>query len=190
VGMSPLRAVGFLRRGGRWKAQRARGDCTRATHGLPLFALARLPIFPLSLSFLPVGRREDDGVSRCRTRRCRSQERGDALGIGRECTNRRCARRVAVGGGILLHSPLSWSLPGPSSLSFPVLPLTEGSSFIPLLLLLLSVIILLVLMPVSTAARSSALLPEVHSHGVTPLLCLSLSSSVSPLPPTFKDGTG
>jgi hypothetical protein len=40
--------------GGRWTEQRARGDRTRATHGLPLSALAQLPIFPLSsLPLLP-----------------------------------------------------------------------------------------------------------------------------------------
>ncbi|KAJ7792813.1 hypothetical protein B0H13DRAFT_2689739 [Mycena leptocephala] len=41
----------------------------------------------------------------------------------------------------------------------------EGSSFIPLLSSLLSIIILPLLTAISTAARSSALFPEVHPHG-------------------------
>jgi hypothetical protein len=80
--------------------------------------------------------------------------------------------------------------PLPSSLSFPVLPLTEGSSFIPLLSSLLSAIILLLLTSISTAARSSALFPEVHPHGASPLSSVFPSSSVSPFPPTFADEGG
>jgi hypothetical protein len=63
-------------------------------------------------------------------------------------------------------------LAGPLLPLLAILPLTEGSSDVPFLLLLLSVIMLLT--PVSAAAHSSALFPEVHLHGASPSFPLFL----------------
>ncbi|KAJ7828713.1 hypothetical protein B0H13DRAFT_1916953 [Mycena leptocephala] len=82
----------------------------------------------------------DEPITRCRllgSRRC-----AEAAG---------CARRVAMYSSRWWWPRASpWFLPGPSSLSFPVLPFADGSSFIPFLSSLLSVTILLALTFIST----------------------------------------
>jgi hypothetical protein len=96
-----------------------------------------------------------------------------------------CSPRGDVFVSVAVAASKSLVLAGPPSPSLPALPLAEGSSFIPLLSSLLSLIILLVLTSISTAVRSSALIPEVHPQGVSPPL-LRLSSLPSfPLSPEF-----
>ncbi|KAJ7844562.1 hypothetical protein B0H13DRAFT_882218 [Mycena leptocephala] len=145
-----LRAVGFLRGSGRWKEQRARGDCTRATHGLPPFALARLPFF-LFPPFRWVCRLRRVPMLYAKMAQLGAWGMRWALG-----GSARCARRMAVSGGIFLHSPLSWFSLGPSSFPAEAHP--------------------------SSPAHSSALFPEVHPHGASPLSSIFPLFLRSPLP--------
>jgi hypothetical protein len=168
VRMSPLRAVGFLREmEGGMNRELDRTARKPLTGSLSLL-LPGFPSFLFHLS-LPFGRRASDSVSRCHTRRRRSQARGKCVGHWDGVHSRRCAHRVAVGGGTLLHS----------SLSFPAPPARRGLfAYSP---------------PFITALRNHLTNARLHSRPlkrtrsrgtparcVTPLLRLSLSPSVSP----------